>query len=198
MRSLLATIAVIAWVGPRTGAAQWHVGLELAATRYGGSAHDTSNGHVASEGRPGDAAAWSVRFGRNWRRHGIALRVSYANPGLTLAGQGVSVSDKTAGKLIEAATVFSTRVGGIGPSGAVRAELGPSLHLWDFGGDIRSRFGAIGAAVYEWPFAGRFTAAIRLEGMLSPSWFDAADVPPEFERRVTWRYGAGFGLRYRL
>jgi hypothetical protein len=34
--------------------------------------------------------------------------------------------------------------------------------------------------------------------MLSPSWFDAADVPPEFERRVTWRYGVGLGLYCRL
>jgi hypothetical protein len=39
---------------------------------------------------------------------------------------------------------------------------------------------------------------VRLEGILSPSWFNATDVPPEFERRVTWRYGVGLGLRYRL
>ena len=198
MRSVLTTIALLVWEAPRTGAAQWHVGLELATTRYGGSAHDTSNGHVASDGRPGNATALSVRFGRTWRRHGIALRASYANPGLTLTGQGISITDKTAGSLVEVATLISTRVGGIGPSGAVRAEVGPSLHLWDFGGEIRSRVGAIGAAVYEWPLAGRFTTAIRLEGMLSRSWFDAADVPPEFERRVTWRYGVGLSLRYRL
>ena len=198
LRPLLAIVVVLAVGRTRLGMSQWYVGLEIAATRYGGSAHDTTNGHVASDGRPGDATAWSIRFGRNWQRYGIALRATYANPGLTLAGQGVSVSDKTAGKLIEAATMVSTRVGGIGPSGAVRAEVGPSLHLWDFGGEIRSRVGAVGAAVYEWPFAGRFTAALRLEGMLSRSWFDAADVPPEFERRVTWRYGVSFGLRYRL
>jgi hypothetical protein len=30
------------------------------------------------------------------------------------------------------------------------------------------------------------------------SWFDAGDVPPDFERRATWRYGVGLGLRYRL
>lgn len=93
---------------------------------------------------------------------------------------------------------MSTRVGGIGPSGAVRAELGPALHLWDYSGEMRTRLGVVGAAAYEWPIAKRFTGAVRLEGMVSPSWFDAADVPPDFERRVTWRYGVGLGLHYRL
>ena len=110
----------------------------------------------------------------------------------------MNVTDKTTGRLLEVASLLSTRVGGIGPSGAIRLELGPALHLWDFSGEIRQRFGAIGAAAYEWPVSTRFTGAVRLEGMLSPSWFDATDVPPEFERRVTWRYGVGLGLSYRL
>ncbi len=135
---------------------------------------------------------------RHWRTVGAALRVSYANPGFALVGNDVSLSDKTTGRLLEFASLLSTRVGGIGPSGAIRAELGPALHLWDFDGEFRIRVGAVGAAAYEWPVASRFTGAIRLEAIVSPSWFDAADVPPEFERRVTWRYGVGLGLRYRL
>ena len=110
----------------------------------------------------------------------------------------MSITDKTTGRLLELASLISTRVGGIGPSGAIRAELGPALHLWDFDGEVRARGGAIGAAAYEWPVSARFTGAVRLEGLLSPSWFNATDVPPEFERRVTWRYGVGLGLRYRL
>jgi hypothetical protein len=27
--------------------------------------------------------------------------------------------------------------------------------------------------------------------------FDAGDLPPEYERQVTWRHGVGLGLRYR-
>ena len=115
-----------------------------------------------------------------------------------MAGKDIYVKDKTTGRLLEVASLVSTRVGGIGPSGAIRAELGPALHLWDYSGEIRTRMSALAGIAYEWPIATRFTGAIRFEGMLSPSWFDATDVPPEFERRVTWRYGVGFGLRYRL
>jgi hypothetical protein len=77
-------------------------------------------------------------------------------------------------------------------------EVGPALHLWDFDGEYRKRIGATAALLYEWPVVRKLTGAIRLEGMLSPSWFDAADVPPEFERHATWRYGVGLGLRYRI
>jgi len=77
-------------------------------------------------------------------------------------------------------------------------ELGPALHLWDFSGEYRTRLGGIGAAVYEWPVSSRFTGSVRLEGSASSSWFNATEVPPEFERHLTWRYGVGIGLRYRL
>jgi hypothetical protein len=89
-------------------------------------------------------------------------------------------------------------VAGIGSSGAVKLELGPSLHLWRSDSETRSRAGAIGAAAYEWPVTRRFSGAIRVEGILSKSWFDPGDLPSELERRATWRYGVGLGLRYRL
>jgi hypothetical protein len=108
------------------------------------------------------------------------------------------LTDKTTGSLLELTSLFTTKVGGIGPSGAIRAEVGPALHLWEFEDEVRARLGAILAVAYEWPVASRFTGAVRLEGMLSKSWLDAGDVPPEFERRVTWRYGIGLGLHYRL
>jgi hypothetical protein len=198
MRTLPAALFILSWGAVRPATAQWYVGVEIAATRYGGSSRDTSSGHVATQGRPGDASAISLRIARSWRRFGIALRGSYAKPGLAVTGQHVTLTDKRSGDVFEAATALSTQVGGIGPSGAIRVELGPTLHLWDFDGEIRARFGAIGAAAYEWPITKRLTGSVRLEGMLSPSWFDAADVPPEFERRVTWRYGVGLGLYCRL
>jgi hypothetical protein len=196
MRTLLTLVLV--WGAARTAAAQWYVGAEVSATRYGGSSHDTSNAHAASDGRPGDATVLHLRFGRNWGRYGIAIRVAHSKPGLAVAGQGLNLTDKTSGGLSEIAAITSTRVGGIGPSGAVRVEVGPALHLWNFEGDTRTRVGANAAVVYEWLLAGRFTGAVRLEGLLSKSWFDPGDVPPEYERRVTWRYGVGLGLRYRL
>jgi len=135
---------------------------------------------------------------RAWGRGGVTLRVSLSNPGFAVAGKSLSITDKTTGQLLEVASLFGTRVGGIGPSGAVRIELGPAIHLWDFDGEYRTRLGGIGALAYEWPVSNRFIGGIRLEGMLSKSWFDATEVPPEFERHLTWRYGVGLGLRYRL
>jgi hypothetical protein len=198
VRALVLTLVVISCGISASPAAQWYVGLEVAAHRYRGSSYDTSGSHVASEGRPAGGPALGLVIGRNWHSVGAALRTSYANPGFTVSGHGVSVIDKTTGRLAEFALLLNTRVGGIGPSGAVRAELGPALHLWDFDGEFRSRVGAVGAAAYEWPVSSRFGGSVRLEGTLSPSWFNATDVPPEFERRVTWRYGVGLGLRYRL
>lgn len=195
MRTLLTTVLLMAVAG--RGAAQWSVGAEISASRYGGSSHDTSGTHAAPEGRPGDATVLHLRVEHRWRRFGIAIRAGTSKPGLAITGQGVNVTDKTSGRLIEAAALASTRVGGIGSSGAVRLELGPALHLWSFE-DTRSRLGATGALAYEWLVAGRFTGAVRLEGMISPSWFDQGDTPPEFERRATWRYNVGLGLRYRL
>lgn len=198
MRAIVASILALSAAMAAPSPAQWHVGVEIAVNRYGGSAHDTSSSHVASQGRPGDATALSLRVGRDWRRFGLALRGSHSRPGLAVTGERVNLTDKSSGDLLELAWILSTRVGGIGPSGAVKLELGPALHLWDYEGDIRSRVSGSGAAAYEWALVGRFTGVVRLEGLLSGSWFDAGDVPPEFERRVTWRYGVGLGLRYRL
>jgi hypothetical protein len=115
-----------------------------------------------------------------------------------VSGEGVHVIDKTTGSLYEAAALISTQVGAIGPSGAIRIELGPALHLWNFDGEYRTRLGGVGATAYEWPVSSRFVGAIRLEGTVSQSWFNATELPPEFERQLTWRYGLGLGLRYRL
>jgi hypothetical protein len=139
-----------------------------------------------------------LRLERGVGRFGLGLRGSYGKPGLSALGQGLTVTDKSSGQLIEVATLVAVRVGGIGPSGAIRAELGPALHLWKFGDDLRDRVGALGALAYDWPVAGRFSGAIRLEGTVSKSWFEEGDLPPAYELRRTWRYGVTLGLVYRL
>ena len=166
--------------------------------RYGGTSRDTSATHVTPDARPGGGGGVSLQLGRQARRFGAALRLSLATPGFAIDGSGINLTDRTTGRLFESALILSTRVGGIGPSGAIRAELGPALHLWDFDGEFRARIGGIGALSYEWPVSNRFSGAIRLEGMLSKSWFNKEEVPPEFERHSTRRYGVGIGLRYRL
>jgi hypothetical protein len=182
----------------RPAAAQWDVGLELRTTRFQASAHDTSGSSGPTNFRPGDATTIGLRMNHGIGRARVDMLASYGKAGLTATGPGLTLTDKTAGQLFEAEVLLSFQVVGIGSSGAIRAELGPSLHLWKSGDQNRTRAGGIGGMAYEWPIARRVAGAIRLEGMLSKSWFDAGDLPPEFERQVTWRYGVGLGLRYRL
>lgn len=197
MRVLLAALAITA-LPPRPAPGQWQIGFELGVARYGGSARDTSDGTGPPTLRPGDAATLGVRIATTVGQVGVALRGSYGKPGLLATGSGLTVIDRSSGELIELASLVAVQVARVGPSGAIRAELGPALHLWKFGDDIRSRVGALGATAYEWPVADRFSGAIRVEGMISRSWFDPADLPPEYARRATWRYGVTLGLRYRL
>ena len=196
MRGILLCLVLIAAASPLT--AQWRIGLEWMTTAYRGSSHDTSSSHVTSNARPGGGSAFALRISKQGHKIGMALRLAAATPGFAISGHEINLTDRTTGRLFEAATFVTTRVGGIGPSGAVRVELGPALHLWDFDGEYRARAGALGALAYEWPVASRFGGAIRLEGGVSKSWFDADEVPPEFERRLTWRYGVSLGLNYRL
>jgi hypothetical protein len=197
MRRLVVVAALVAL--PMDAAmGQWSIGLEAGVGRFGGSAQDTTNGSGPPHWRPGDVTTIGLRLERGLGRIGVGLKGSYGKPGLTATGEGLTITDKTSGESVEVATLVAVRVGGIGPSGAVRAELGPALHLWKFGDDLHSRIGALGAMAYEWPVAGRFSGAVRLEGALSRSWFETGDLPPEYDLRLTWRYGVTVGLRYRL
>ena len=197
MRRLIVAATLVALpLGAATG--QWAIGVDAGVARFGGSARDTSSGTGPDQWRPGDVPTIGLRVERGIGRVAVALRASYGKPGLSATGQSVTVTDKSSGQLIELATLVAVQVGGIGRSGAVRAELGPALHLWKFDDDIRDRVSALGALVYEWPVAGRFSSAIRLEGMASKSWFKEGDLPPEYDLRLTWRYGVTLGLRYRL
>jgi hypothetical protein len=194
MPARLLTVLTILWSLPYPCHGQWHLGIELSTASYHGSSRDSSG----VRGGPGSATAFGLRLERGFRRFSEALRISYANPGLAVASEGLTLSDKTMGSHVETAILTSFRVGGIGPSGAARVELGPALQLWDFGGEMRARVGGIAAASYEWAIVGRWSGRVRLEGMLSRSWFNQNEVPPEIERHPTWRYGVGIGLRYRL
>lgn len=195
MRSLLAALVALGAL-TSAGAAQWRVGLEFATTRYRGTSRAASDTEPTL--RPGATNGVGVRVDRSWGRWGLALRVAASKPGLEGFIQSISLVDRSDGRALEPSVALAYRVGGIGPSGAVLVEVGPALPLWDIDGEIRYRWGALGAVVYEWTVAGRFGGAVRADGMVSPSWFKAGDLPPELERSATWRYGVGIGLRYRL
>ena len=179
-------------------AAQWNVGLEINPTHYRGSSRAATDSSGPTRVRPSDATTFGVRVDRAIRRVRLGVQVSYATVGLTAAAPKLSLTDKSSGEVFEGQLLLNFQVAGIGSSGAVRIGLGPSLHLWKAESESRSRAGGVAAVAYEWPVTNRFSGAIRLEGMLSKSWFDPGDLPSELERQVTWRYGVGLGLRYRL
>lgn len=193
--ALTAVPFLLTGLAARQSAGQSYLSFELASPHYHGSARDTSGNPHA---HPGHATTLAIRYDQGIGKVRVGLRLSYGKPGLSISGKGLTVTDQTAGQLIESVGLVGFRVGGIGPSGAIRATLGPALHLWKVGDEIRMRVSAVAIGSYEWPIAGRFVGAVNLEGTLSKSWFDNADLPPEFERQVTWRYGVGLGLRYRL
>jgi hypothetical protein len=199
MKTLAAVVALalMSAVQPAAAAAQWRVGLELMAARYGGTARDTTN-TAGTTLNPGATTMLGARLDRTSGRWSLGLKIAYGKTGIRGAAGPISLTDKGIGDLIEADVLVGFQVGGIGSSGAVKVELGPALPLWDNGEGFRLRFAPLGAAAYEWEIAGRLTGALRLEGLLSPSWFDAGELPPELERVMTRRAGVSLGLRYRL
>ena len=176
-------------------AGQWHIGLELMNTYYRGTAVDTSGNPHA---RPGNAAMPTLHLDTRVQSVRVALRMSYGKPGLSLTGQGVTITDRSSDELFEWTGTAGFRVAGVGPSGAIVVDLGPTLHVWKSTPETRTRVGGLVAGTYEWPVSNRFSGAVRFEGIMSKSWFDETDLPPEYRRQATWRYGWGVGLRYRL
>ncbi len=193
-------VAVLVALPPASARAQWTAGIELGGFRYRGSAYDTTTGGGSGPPtfRPGDATTIGGRVQREIGPWAAALRVSYGKPGLAGTGGNLTISDKSLGRLIEGATLVGRRAARVGAGGSVRMEAGPVFHFWKLDDEIRFRVGALGALIYTWPVAGRFSGTLRTEGSVSRSWFDAGDLPPEYERRPTWRYGVTLGLRYRL
>jgi hypothetical protein len=179
-------------------AAQWNVGLEVSQTHYRGSSRVVNDSSGPATLRPSNATTLGVRVDRAIGRTRLGLQVSHAAVGITAVAPGLSLTDNSSGDVYEGQLLLNFQVVGIGSSGAVKLELGPSLHLWKAPDDNRTRLGGVAAVAYEWPVANRFSGAIRLEGIVSESWFDPGDLPSELERQVTWRYGIGLGLRYRL
>ena len=196
MRSVgIVSVLAIALISSRPAAGQWRIGLELMNSYYRGSAVDTSG---TPHARPGNALMPTLHLDTRIKSVRVALRMSYSRPGLSLTGQGVTITDRSSDKLYEATGTAGFHVGGIGSSGAIVMDVGPTLHVWKATPETRTRVGGLVAGTYEWPVSERFTGAVRIEGVFSKSWFDATDLPPEFERQATWRYGWGVGLRYRL
>jgi hypothetical protein len=191
MRTCIAML--LALTAPPTLAGQWSLTPEVGLTAFSGSARDSSGLRVG----PTRATVIGLRFGRETRATGIGVRVLTGSTGFGATDGDLTVIQEHQLRLVEIAGFFSWHVAQIGTASRLRLEAGPVLDVWmPQDASSRSRFGAVAALSWAFPVSPRLDAALRLEGTLTGSLFDAADLPPSAERRPTWRRGAGFALRW--
>lgn len=197
MRAIVGLVLLAIAGAPRPSAAQWWVGLEAGTGQYRGTTRNTS-GSSPSYLRPDRATLVGLRLSRQWAGVSATLRAWTGTPGIAGVAPGLTLTDRMTGRLLEIAPILGVTMTRIGATGALAVELGPVLDIWDIGSEMRPRVAGLGGLAYQWPIAGRFGGSIRAEVTLGSSVFDADELPPELERRATWRYGVALGLRYRL
>ena len=172
---------------------QWSLTPEVGLTAFSGSARDSGGLRVG----PTRATVIGLRFGRETRGSGIDLRILTGSSGFGATDGDLTVIQEHQLHLVEIAGFFSWRVVQIGTSSRLGLEAGPVLDVWmPQDGSSRSRCGAVAALAWAFPVSRRLDAALRLEGTLTGSLFDPADLPAGAERRATWRRGVGFALRW--
>lgn len=191
MRTCIAML--LALTAPATVAGQWSLTPEVGLTAFSGSARDSNGLRVG----PTRATVIGLRFGRETRSSGIGLRILTGSSGFGATDGDLSVIQEHQLRLVEIAGFLSWHVAQIGTASRLGVEAGPVLDIWmPEGASSRSRFGAVAAVSWAFPVSPRFDAALRLEGTLTGSLFDQADLPSSAQRRATWRRGAGFALRW--
>lgn len=194
MRTCIALL--LAFAAPAPGlAGQWSLAPEVGVTAFSGSGRDSGGLRVG----PTRATAVALRFGRESPHVGFGVRVLTGASGFGASDGDLTVIQEHQLRLIEVAGLVAWRVARVGTSSRLGIEAGPALDIWaPQQASTRTRLGAVLAVVWAFPVTPRLDAAVRLEGALTPSLFDAADLPSGAERRSTWRRGVSFALSRRL
>jgi hypothetical protein len=176
--------------------AQWEVGLRVGIARYFGATRSASGNPNDGAVRPFRPTTVGAQIGHNWGGVRVEMAFEYGAPGLAVevpGGKLIAPDEATYYALEPEVTVRMVRLG----TGVVRAGAAPVLTLWNVSGfDQRFLVGGEAVATYEWPVVAHLVGAIRLGLSLSPSVFQASDVPPDFERRMMVRPSISFGVRY--
>jgi hypothetical protein len=193
MRTCIAILLACAVPAPAL-AGQWSLAPEVGLTAFSGSSRDSGGVRVG----PTRATVVGLRFGRELPRVGFGVRVLTGSSGFGATDGDLSVIQEHQLRLVEVAGLLSWHVARVGTSSRLGLEAGPALDIWvPQDASTRSRVGAVAAVVWTFPVTARLDAAVRVEGTLTGSLFDAADLPAGAERRATWRRGVGFALRRR-
>jgi hypothetical protein len=184
-------LACAALAPPLVG--QWTIAPEVGLTAFSGSSRDSGGVRLG----PTRATVVGLRFGWESPRFGLGLRVLTGSTGVGATDGDLTVIQEHQLRLVEVAGFLSWQVARLGTASRLGFEAGPALDLWmPQGGSARSRVGAVAAAVWAFPVTARLDAALRLEGTLTGSLFDPADLPASVESQATWRRGVGFALRW--
>jgi hypothetical protein len=196
MRVQLGLSLLLAAALPKLVSAQWSVAPELGIVSFGRSARDTAAGLDVG---PTSATAFGFRVAQSWPRMGIALRFRYATSGLAATNGEITVIQEQALKLYDISSTASWRFARLGVGTTLQLEAGPVLSIWKAkGGESRARTGASAALAMRFALSSRYTGAIRAEAGISPSVFDAADVPTGVERHTAWRQGVAIEIGRRF
>lgn len=194
MRTCFALLLVCAAATPALSG-QWNLSPEVGLTAFGGSGRDSGGLRVG----PTRASIVALRLGRESPQFGFGLRVLTGSSGFGASDGDLTVIQEHQLHLVEVAGFISRQVARVGTASRLTLEAGPALDIWSpQGASSRTRLGAVAGAAWTFPVTPRLAAAVRLEAVLTPSLFDAADVPAGAERRATWRRGVSFALQRRL
>jgi hypothetical protein len=184
-------------VTPHHGAAQWAVSAGIRSSRFSGAAVEPGTDRSLHPYRP---TMLEIGLERGGHRIGAGVYLLYASCSLALEGSEAVAAIKDAISVYGIRPEVGLRLSRLGAEGTVRLHVGPLLEVWQLP-DIGShwRMGVAASLGLELPFGGRWSAAARLGGAVTPaSPFELEDLEVPLEPRALWRREGGVALRYRL
>lgn len=193
------SLALVAMVmSHASGTAQqhsWTVGIDVGRAHTGGTSRDTASGDERAF-RPFHSTVWSLHGSHRVGGFALGLIGSYGTAGFALEGPDLLLVDRTVRfTFYELAPVIGIPLTGLGNDGLLTLTGGPVVALWRLTDQPdRTRLGArLGLSLPVW-FGQALGGVVRLDGVVTPSVFEEAELPPEFILPATWRVQVSLGL----
>lgn len=177
--------------------AQWGVTVAVQRNGFGGTSYDTSTGGTQSSFLPGNTPAATLRLDRRFGRVALGLGIRYSRSAIVLDGKDLFVGLPGEIATFEAAPEVRVRLLRTRVGAAMHGYVGPVIGAWMIRGQgTRGVLGGIGGVAGEFPVLERLSLEVRVGGGVTGSLFRPGELPPEYERRMTWRTEIGLGLHY--
>ena len=199
MRLLLVVLGSLLLALPTGVAGQWGIGLEVGVARYFGTSRDTTTTTDNGRFEPYVPTLLGITIDRQIRKVTLALRLTYASGALALETDGPTVFERASMLHAQAAPEIAVPVIALGSGARLSLHGGPLVDVWTLEGEeTRSRIGGQVAGSLDCSLGARFTSTVAVRLGVTPSVFEAGELPTEFVRHASWRTTVAFGLRYRL